>query len=105
MNLDVIMTILKGSTLIFISSLGTPLYRTAAESGNNRNRKKIMGKSTWFKGDVTKNKTNLNIGTEGGNKKHNKKDGYNSGRELRTRKVIFVEHTPRGELARRLREM
>ena len=29
---------------------GVPIYRTAEESGNSRNRKKILGKSTWFKG-------------------------------------------------------
>ena len=30
--------------------VGIPLYRTASESGNSRNRKKVMGRSTWFKG-------------------------------------------------------
>ena len=28
----------------------TPLYRTAEESGASRTKKKILGKSTWFKG-------------------------------------------------------
>ena len=43
---------------------GIPRYRTAEESGKNRSRKKIMGKSTWFKGGGSK--INMRIRSHGG---------------------------------------
>ena len=78
---------------------GIPLYRTAAESGKSRNRKKIIGKSTWFKkpgGGVTKT-------IAGGNTKKRKRNIESEG-GIKTRTVIFVEHTTGGELAKRMRE-
>ena len=44
---------------------GIPRYRTADESGKNRSRKKIMGKSTWFKGGGGKH-SNLGTRNSGG---------------------------------------
>ena len=81
---------------------GTPLYRTAVESGNSRNRKKIMGKSTWFKGGGGKIS---NTGTPSGGywKRGSKNDNTGTG-PLRTRTVLFVENTPNGELSKRIRE-
>ena len=78
---------------------GIPLYRTAAESGKSRNRKKIIGKSTWFKKpgvEVTKT-------IAGGNTKKRKRNIESEG-GIKTRTVIFVEHTTGGELAKRMRE-
>ena len=82
---------------------GVPMYRTAEESGKTRNSKKIMGRSSWFKGGngkKTTQKWNKNI-----NSRNNSggKGKWNS-TELKTRTVLFVEHTPGGELAKRLRE-
>ena len=75
----------------------TPLYRTAVESGASRMKKKILGKSTWFKGGKRScSATQDGRKPTGGRMKHNE--------EIKTRSVIFVEHTREGGLAKQLRE-
>ena len=85
--------------------VGIPLYRTASESGNSRNRKKVMGKSTWFKGNG--GGKNKNTGTFNGHRKNRnikgEKDSTGTG-PLQTRTVLFVENTPGGELASKIRD-
>ena len=79
-----------------------PLYRTSEDSGKSRARKKLLGKSTWFKGNANGGKGNTNL--RGGK---NMKRGNNLKADtgpLKTRTVLFVEHTPDGTLAKRLRE-
>ena len=76
-----------------------PLYRTAAESGKSRNRKKIIGKSTWFKKSGGGGAKTI----AGGNNKKRKINSEDEG-GIKTRTVIFVEHTPGGEMAKRMRE-
>ena len=81
-----------------------PLYRTSEDSGASRAKKKILGKSTWFKGKKSGGKrthTDLTRGGELGSGKGRKMG--NTG-PLETRTVLFVEHTPDGTLAKRLRE-
>ena len=78
---------------------GIPLYRTSEESGENRRRKKLVGKSSWFKGRGNK----TNIGSKPTGRKDNPDRRGNTKRELKVRTVLFVEHTPGGELAKRLR--
>ena len=79
----------------------TPLYRTSEESGSSRARKKILGKSTWFKGGKEgKKKTVLNGRNKGLKWEHRKSDTG----PLDTKTVLFVEHTPEGTLAKMLRE-
>ena len=82
---------------------GIPLYRTALESGKSRNRKKLMGKSTWFKKGGGEGTKTINDGKVGGNSRR-RKGNINSEGEIKTRTVIFVEHTPGGELSKRIRE-
>ena len=79
----------------------TPLYRTSEESGSSRARKKILGKSTWFKGGKEgKKKTVLNGRNKGLKWEHRNSDTG----PLDTKTVLFVEHTPEGTLAKMLRE-
>ena len=79
-----------------------PLYRTAKESGAGRLRKKLLGKSSWFRGNKgggTKKSTIV----KGGKGVKEQRGGKSS--EIKTRSVIFVEQTPHGELAKRIREV
>ena len=78
---------------------GVPIYRTAEESGNSRNRKKILGKSTWLKGGKKNPRWNGATGPLSGPRKSQKLEGE----EIWNRSVIFVEHTPGGELAKQIR--
>ena len=79
---------------------GIPIYRTSEESGSSRSRKKILGKTTWFKGGNKKGRTSP-LSQQGGLRKGNRSVGNG---DLKTRSVMFVEYTPGGELAKRLRE-
>ena len=84
-----------------------PLYRTAEESGVTRTKKKLLCKSTWFKGGGGgggKRTWSTPTGTTtkpGGKRPEDVMEGTGP---LETRSVIFVEHTPDGLLAKRLRE-
>ena len=87
------------------------IHRPAASNRKARNKKKLLGKSNWFrkKKDVTTEKPKrLDCANNRG--PHNKKpstklnQGKNDKMELKTTTVLFIEHTPNGELARRFRE-
>ena len=65
---------------------GKPLYRTAKESGESRRRKKLVGKSSWFRDQKKKEGNNRLVG----NKNKRKPGSINKkGEELKTRTVIF----------------
>ena len=74
-----------------------PLYRTAEQSSSSRSKKKILGKSTWFKGG----KKSCSTVKDGGKSRRGKPQDNG---EIKTRSVIFVEHTREGGLAKKLRE-
>ena len=81
---------------------GGKLHRTAEESSSGRWKKKLLGKSTWFKDKKTDKKegeldTNRKTGARS-------KEQLGAVSNLKTRAVLFVEQTPQGELARRIRE-
>ena len=82
---------------------GSPLYRTAQESGWSRMQKKTVGKSTWFKGGK---RTCAGLTGKGMKNGQNGKMKRGTGplENIETRSVMFVEHTRDGELAKRLRE-
>ena len=65
-----------------------------------RLKKKLLGKSNWFR-DKKKidEKTNIMAGPRTGNGTQESTD-----KPLRTRTVLFVEQTPRGALASKIRE-
>ena len=77
---------------------GILLYRTSEESIGSRDKKKLLGKSTWFKGGGKRTCSSVPGGVKRGVKRKRMEE------VSRTRSVLFVEHTPGGELAKRLRE-
>ena len=91
------------------------IHKPASSTKTTRNRKKLLGRCSWFK-DKKDKKDQMN---EEGNKKYNKKQKpkvphrskASSDRNqvfpinrMKTSTVLFVEQTPNGELASRLRE-
>ena len=88
---------------------GRPLYRTARQSGASRARKKILGKSEWFRTQKkSKEEEAPEVYGSSGNKadyKGKRTGSYKPGKAVKVRTVLFVENTPGGELARRIREV
>ena len=78
---------------------GGRIHLTAKESSQERNYKKLLGKSSWYKGRRKED-------NEQPQYKGMKKGMERSRRAavLKTRAVIFVEQTPYGELASKLKE-
>ena len=81
---------------------GLRLHRTAEESAGNRSRKRLLGKSSWFKGRSSNNKEE--VMEPGTHRRRHDGTGNGNNENLRTRAVIFVEQTPQGELAKMMRE-
>ena len=77
---------------------GLRLRRTAAESQGQRLKDKLLGKSSWFRKTKTKEQDKRGSQSKG-------KDNKGGGAEVQARTVLFVEQTPGGELAARLREL
>ena len=89
---------------------GRPLYRTAKQSGPARYKKKVTGKSDWFKarrkpGTAEKETAKPHHSNGEGRRKQGSGSYSPQGRDIKTRTCLFVEHTPRGELAGRIREV
>ena len=81
---------------------GERLHRTAWESNGARMKKKLLGKSTWFRDKGKKELENTTHSMKGGSKNNANQGAEN--KTLRTRTVLFVDQTPMGALAARLRE-
>ena len=65
---------------------GVPLYRTSEDSGTSRAKKKILGKSTWFKGGIKKRGPQVQKrGKTGVKRKRGDEE------DLKTRSVMFVD--------------
>ena len=89
------------------------LRRTAQDSQEQREKDKLLGKSNWFREAKTREQM------EEDHMKELRRPGRSSGRkykakqgregqeqqEKQARSVLFVEHTPGGELAARIREL
>ena len=72
------------------------IHNTAKESKLARIKKKLLGKTNWYKKRMDR---------DDHEKPHiGRKMMSNQGDNLKTRAVLFVEQTPQGELARRLKE-
>ena len=82
---------------------GGRLHRTAQESSMGRIKKKLLGKSSWYRSRRKEDGEHTNSQPGKGGTRKNTKLG-SSGATLKTRAVIFLEQTPGGELARRVRE-
>ena len=78
---------------------GRRLKRTAKESQEERSRKKLLERSSWYKNGSKKDYYGSNRGSSCKSKKSN-------GEEHNVKKsVLFVENTRNGELAAQLREV
>ena len=79
---------------------GRRIHITAEESSSGRVKKKLLGKSSWYK-DRSKviKEESAKEPTRGKNVKKTVED-----RDLKTRAVLFVEQTPGGELAKKIRD-
>ena len=86
---------------------GRQLYRTAKDSRSSRARKKIMGKSEWFRTkknkELEEEKAVTGKGSWRGEREVGRLSPPGQAVKMKTRTVLFVEHTPGGELSSRLR--
>ena len=82
---------------------GRMLHRTSTDSQGARIRKKLLSKTNWFK----KRRRKEDDGASG-SKEHEVQGTFRNGsrklKELELKSVLFVEQSPKGELASRLRE-
>ena len=85
------------------------IHRPSSSGLAARNRKKLLSKTKWFK---TKHQGAKNINKERGpqlaggnpNKVKSSISKENTAEEIPTTSILFVDHTPGGELAKRFRE-
>ena len=85
-----------------VTGRGRRIHLTAQESQASRIRKRMLGKSSWYKKRGVEEESSPP--SVGGRDRQGDgvKDKGNS--LLRTRAVLFVEQSPHGELAKRMRE-
>ena len=94
---------------------GRKIHRTAGESSGMRSRKKLLGKSEWFKVKKSTHKQEDSVpvskqtpsypGKWKSTRKLLKGEGYYQQKVLKTRTVLFVEQTRGGKLAKDIREV
>ena len=77
------------------------MHRSSTNSQGARIRKKLLAKSNWFKRRKKETEEEDNNRSKGHGAR---KVGSSKNRELELKSVLFVEQTPKGELAKRLRE-
>ena len=84
---------------------GRPLHRSSTDSQGARIRKKLLAKSKWFKKKKRKEEDGITPAPgRGGERQGALRLGSKKAKELELKSVLFVEQSPKGELARRLRE-
>ena len=82
---------------------GTKLHRSSTDSQGARVRRKLLAKSCWFKKRRKREEYDNKEQSRGtGFKCSTRGSKYN--KELEVKSIIFVEQSPKGELAKRLRE-
>ena len=83
---------------------GTRIHQTAQESSSGRYKKKLTGKSSWFKTRRTQGEEDDAQGRHGATRRtHGRKTQMTHG-QVKTRSVLFVPQTPGGVLARNTKE-
>ena len=82
---------------------GGRLHRTAEETSKGRIMKKLLSKSSWYRSKRKDGMEHQSVqsGAKGTKREPCKKTSWST---LKTRAVLFVEQTPFGELAVRVRE-
>ena len=81
---------------------GSRLHRSSTDSQGARVRKKLLSKANWFRKRSRNNKEDQKSRNSQGAKNLGSRK---RGRELEIKSVLFVEQSPKGELASRLREV
>ena len=83
---------------------GRRLRRTAGDSLGLRMRTKLVGKTTWFKRRGGNRKDRHSGSSKSNRKKADETRGSNTNSSI-PKSVLFVDQTPGGELASRLKEL
>ena len=93
---------------------GKPLFRTSKESLQPRQLKKLMGSKSWYRkkrkvdDSIDKGGTvsSTNVGRRGGGATKRRRLEWNdqTGRQMPTRSVIFVEYSEDSKLAKQIKE-
>ena len=104
---------LKGfEKLVARQKKGTKIHRPAAEGAVSRNRAKLLGKTKWFKPRTTQDQEPRTT-QESGRQPFHGRPGWRRKEEngttrqanlMETTAVLFIEQTPKGELANRFRQ-
>ena len=81
---------------------GRRLHRTSKESQGARERKKLLAKLNWYR---SRDKIDHYEDGRKGNRRNREGTGPKGAKSPVFKSVLFVEQTPDGELARRLREV
>ena len=81
---------------------GRRLHRTSKESQGARERKKLLAKLNWYR---SRDKIDHYANGRKGNRRNREGTGPKGAKSPVFKSVLFVEQTPDGELARRLREV
>ena len=85
---------------------GRRLRTTAKESRSGRYRKKLLAKSTWFKGKKDNADSNtISSGEQSRNKKKNKDEKEQVREQIKYKSVLFIENTEGGEFLTRMKEL
>ena len=81
---------------------GRRIYYTSEESRGARMKRKLLGKTSWYRGKKANKDKDDKQSRKGRGGGKTKKMGS---KDLKTRAVIFVDQRPYGELAKRIREL
>ena len=81
---------------------GRRIHLTAQESQGSRIRKRLLGKSSWYKKRSGTEEADSPVGR--GRDKLRDREKSEGSSLLKTRAVLFVEQSPQGELAKRMRD-
>ena len=94
-----------GNKILRCRADGKRLRRSARCSLEQRTKRKLLGRANWFKSKGSSQKENLYGSRRGPKGSNQKKMGAPEVQSPAPRSVLFVEQTPGGELAQRLREL
>ena len=81
---------------------GSRIHRTAMESSSDRLKKKMIGRNNWFRGGRRSDEKYVDKGAM--KSKNCGATNTKVNKNLRVRAALFVEQSPRGELASAIRE-
>ena len=84
---------------------GRRIHYTASESKDSRIKKKLTGKSSWYRKRIAKKDDERMTARTQAHGSRGLPRTQSGKQDLKTRAVLFVEQTPHGELAKRIKEL